>query len=65
MGAGWYRGKIKKKNQFGKQVVSNLDPKKKKSIFKNPVLIANFFLMNRAQSLYRVIVWKKILHLCK
>lgn len=63
MGAGWFRGKIKKKIQFGKQVVSNLDPKKE-HIFKNPVLIANFFLMNRAQSLYRVIVWKKILHLC-
>lgn len=38
MGAGWFRGKIKKKekSQFGKQVVSNLDPEKKEHIKKIP-----------------------------
>lgn len=62
---GRFMGEKKKTNiQFGKQVASNLDQKKKRAYFKNPVLIANFFVMNRAQSLYRVIVLKKILHLC-
>lgn len=37
MGAGWFREKIKKKNQFGKQVVSNLDPKKKSILKKSRV----------------------------
>lgn len=63
MGDGWFGGKLKKKSIW-KASSFKFRPEKKEHILKNPVLIANFFLMNRAQSLYRVIVWKKILHLC-